>query len=197
MTPERASIWVARWVRLYTLGLAPAVAERRREEIGADMGDHIAHERSVGEGDSRIATAVVSRMARGMTADVTWRWRAQPTKGDFMKPLIALLVVGLAVAAVAFVADSPLLLLASVAVIGSVILGVFILGVRAAQEGDFVVPYVVILGAALAIAALAVTAIVAGAWDDAPGLVLLGIVLIVTDIVGVFTLGLRSAQRSN
>ncbi len=114
-----------------------------------------------------------------------------------MKPLIALLVVGLAVAAAAFVADSPLLLLASVAVIGSVILGVFILGIRAAQQADFVVPYVVILVAALAIAALAVTAIVAGAWGDAPGLVLLGIVLIVTDIVGVFTLGLRSAQRSN
>ena len=77
------------------------------------------------------------------------------------------------------------------------IVGVFAIGVRAAQQRDWVVPYVATLAVGLGIAAIAVAAIVNGAWGDAPGLVLLGIALIVSVIVGVFTVGLRAAQRSN
>jgi len=112
-----------------------------------------------------------------------------------MKRLIALFGAGVVAAAVALLADSVFLLMFSVLLFAGVILGTFVLGVRAAQQGNFVVPYVAVLAAGLAVAAVAVGSIVIGASDDAPGLVLLGIALIVSVIVGVFTLGLRSAQR--
>jgi hypothetical protein len=73
MTPGRASRLVARWVRLYTRGLPASVAERRIEEIRADLHDHIAHERSQGTGDRRLALGLLSRMLRGAAADAAWR----------------------------------------------------------------------------------------------------------------------------
>jgi len=73
MTPERAARLVARWVRLYTRGVPAPVAERRIEEIDADLHDHIAHERERGTDDARIARGVASRMARGLAADAAWR----------------------------------------------------------------------------------------------------------------------------
>ena len=65
MTPERASRLVAWWVRRYTRDLPDPVAERRIEEIDADLHDHIAHERAAGTGDRRIAFGIASRMLRG------------------------------------------------------------------------------------------------------------------------------------
>jgi len=112
-----------------------------------------------------------------------------------MKPLVYLFGAGVVAAVTALVADSVFLLLFSVLLFAGVILGTLLLGLRAAQKGNLLVPYVVVLAAGLAVAAAAVASIVEGASADAPGLVLLGIVLIVSVIVGVFTLGLRSAQR--
>jgi hypothetical protein len=114
-----------------------------------------------------------------------------------MKALIALFAAGIAVAAVAFLANSWVLLMLSVALFGGVVLGMFVLGLRAAQQRAFVLPYLIILAAAVGAAAVAVAAIVVGAWDDAPGLVLLGSALIVSVITGVFTLGLRIAGRTS
>ena len=48
MTPERMAGLVARWVRLYTRDLPAPVAQRRIDEIDADLHDHIAHERAAG-----------------------------------------------------------------------------------------------------------------------------------------------------
>jgi len=73
MTPERMAALVRLWVRLYTRNLPPPVAHRRAAEIGADVHDHIAHDRAEGTSDRRIAAGVVSRMARGMAADAAWR----------------------------------------------------------------------------------------------------------------------------
>lgn len=73
MTPERVAVLVSRWVRLYTGALPSPVAQRRQEEIGADVLDHIAHERAVGTAELRIALGVLSRMVRGVAADVAWR----------------------------------------------------------------------------------------------------------------------------
>jgi hypothetical protein len=64
---------VARWVRFYTRGLPTPIAERRIDEIDADVHDHIAHERAEGTGDGRIALGIVSRMVRGLGADASWR----------------------------------------------------------------------------------------------------------------------------
>jgi len=78
MTPERMAEVVARWVRLYTRNLPGPIAERRIDEIRADLHDHIAHERAHGTSDRRIALSIASRMVRGLGADAAWRGRHKP-----------------------------------------------------------------------------------------------------------------------
>ncbi|GAA1596336.1 hypothetical protein GCM10009678_92870 [Actinomadura kijaniata] len=127
MTPERAARLVSRWVRFYTRGLPAAVARRRIEEIDADLHDHIAHERAHGTADRRIARNVLSRMARGLAADASWRRRARPLEGNPMKPLLAVLATVLGVAAIVFgeADDAPgLQLLGALFVVGAVTFGV-------------------------------------------------------------------------
>lgn len=72
MTPERIARLVARWVRFYTRELPAPIAQRRINEIDADLHDHIAHERGQGTSDWRIALSILSRMIRGVAADVSW-----------------------------------------------------------------------------------------------------------------------------
>jgi len=79
MTPERVVRLVDRWVRFYTRELPAPVAQRRVDEIGADLHDHIAHERARGTSDRRIALSIVSRMVRGLAADASWRGHHQPS----------------------------------------------------------------------------------------------------------------------
>src|SRR5687767_11574666 len=73
MSPERTAAVVARWVRLYTRSLPSAIAERRIDEIDADLHDHIDHERARGTGESRISRGIAGRMLRGVAADLSWR----------------------------------------------------------------------------------------------------------------------------
>lgn len=200
MTPERVAGLVRRWVGFYTRELAPTVTHRRVEEIDADLHDHITHERAVGTADPRIAISLLSRMARGMPADLSWRRHLHPMQGDLMrddltKPLIAVLVAALGIAALALVLDSPALVLVAITVIVGISAVTFVHTVRTALAGDFLKPYIGILAGALATTALAIAAIVFGESDDAPGLVLLGTVLIGTVVVGAFSLGIRTAQR--
>src|SRR5687768_12976307 len=75
MTPEAMSKLVARWVRFYTRELPTSIAQRRVDEIDADLHDHIAHERAHGISDRRIALGIASRMVRGLAADAAWRGR--------------------------------------------------------------------------------------------------------------------------
>jgi len=70
---------VARWVRLYTRQLPGSVAQRRIDEIDADLHDHIAHERAGGTSDRRISFSIVSRMLRGLPADMAWRGAQETT----------------------------------------------------------------------------------------------------------------------
>ena len=113
-----------------------------------------------------------------------------------MKPFVAAIGVALVLAIVALVLDSPVIVLMSIGLITAAVMGVLVLGLRTALQGDFVKPFVAILVAALAVAALGVSAIVFGERGDAPGLVLLGIVVIVSVIVGAFQFGVRTARRS-
>jgi hypothetical protein len=78
MTPELMAELVARWARLYTLGLPTPTRQRRVSEIAADLHDQIAHERAHGTGDRRIALSILSRMVRGLPADASWRSRQAP-----------------------------------------------------------------------------------------------------------------------
>ena len=79
MTPERLAELVARWVRVYTRELPTPIAQRRVDEINADVHDHIAHERARGTSDRRIALSIASRMVRGLPADASWRGRHTKT----------------------------------------------------------------------------------------------------------------------
>ena len=127
MTPERALELVARWVRFYTRELPTPIAQRRVDEIGADLHDHIAYERARGTSDRRIALSILSRMARGMTADTSWRRRVRTLRGDPMKLLVAVLVaaLGVAVAIYAGQDDAPGgVLVGMLLIVGAVALGV-------------------------------------------------------------------------
>ena len=86
MTPERAAGLVALWVRSYTRGLPRRIAEERIAELDADLHDHIAHERARGSRDEAIARSVVSRMVRGLPADVWWRTEQGWTIGEHATP---------------------------------------------------------------------------------------------------------------
>ena len=134
MTPERMAELVARWVRRYTRDLPAPIRERRAGEIAADLHDQIAHERAHGTSDRRIVLDIVSRMVRGLRADVSWRSEhAGATAGRrsligivlataviLSVPLVAMLVTGEVawgpgdfVAAGALVAGTGLLLRAA------------------------------------------------------------------------------------
>jgi hypothetical protein len=202
MTPERAAELVARWVRLYTRDLPTPIAQRRVDEIGADLHDHIAHERANGISDRRIAFSFASRMVRGLAADAAWRGRhakaaAHPsTLEEAMKTSKTLYRSAVRVAlGVALILSLPLVAmlitddvvwsLADFAVAGVLLAAIGVsleLAVRKAGN----------LAAALGIAAVGVAAAMFGEADDAPGLVLLGILL----IVSACALGVRTAQRS-
>jgi hypothetical protein len=127
MTPERMVALVARWVRFYTRELPDLIARRRVDEMDADLRDHVAHERARGTSDPRIALSILSRMARGLPADVSWRRRVRPPEGHPMKPLLAILatVIGVAAVVLGGADDSPgLQLLGVLLVVGAVVLGV-------------------------------------------------------------------------
>jgi hypothetical protein len=202
MTPERMAGLVARWVRFYTRDLPGPVAERRIDEIGADLHDHVAHERAAGTGERRIALGIASRMVRGLADDASWRGRqakasSRPrTLEEAMKTSKGLyrsvVRVALGVALILSIPFVGMLITEDVvwsladfvgAAVLLTIVGVAIeLAVRRAGN----------LAAAVGIAVLGVAAALFGEADDAPGLVLLGLVL----IASACALGVRTAQRS-
>ena len=202
MTPERVAELVARWVRLYTRDLPIPVAQRRVDEIDADLHDHIAHERATGISDRRIALGIASRMVRGLGADAAWRGRhvktaAHPsTREEVMKTSKTLYRSAVRVAlGVAFVLSVPLVaMLITDDVVWSLadfaVAGVFLAAIGVTLE--LALRRAANLATALGIAAVGVAAAIFGEADDAPGLVLIGILL----IVSACALGVRTAPRS-
>jgi hypothetical protein len=202
VTPERMAELVARWVRFYTRDLPIPIARRRADEIDADLHDHIAHERANGIGDRRIALGIASRMVRGLAADAAWRGRhakaaAHPSNLEqAMKTRKALYRSAVRVAlGVAFILSLPAVaMLIADDVVWSladfVAAGVFLAAIGVALE--MAVKRAGNLATALGIAAVGVAAAVFGEADDAPGLVLLGLLL----IVSACALGVRTVQRS-
>jgi hypothetical protein len=200
MTPEQVAGIVARWARFYTRDLPTPVARRRVAEIDADLHDHIAHERAAGVGDPRIARGIASRLVRGLTADAAWRGRQAklarlPNEEETqMSKELRRSVVRVALG-VAIVTSLPLIAMqfsddmvwsladfVAVAVLLTVIGIAIELAVRRAGG----------LGTAIGIGALGVAAAVFGEADDAPGLVLIGLVL----VASACALGVRTVQRA-
>jgi hypothetical protein len=201
MTPERMAELVARWVRFYTRDLPEPIAQRRVDEIDADLHDHIAHERANGISDLRIALGIASRMVRGLAADAAWRGRQakaaaqSSTRENTMKMNKALYRSAVRVAiGVSLILTVPLV--ATLVSDGEgwspgdfVAAGVFLAAIGIVIE--LAVKRLGNLALAIGIAVVGVLAGVAGEADDAPGLVLLGIVL----VVSACALGVRSRTR--
>ncbi len=203
MTPERMAELVARWVRFYTRDLPAPVARRRIDEIDADLHDHIAHERGNGLGDRRIARDIASRMVRGLAADVAWRGREAKVAGHHStleetmttnRPLFRSAVrVAVGVASILSLPAVGMLISDDVVwslpdfVLAAVLLTVIgvALELAARRAGN--------LAAAIGIGALGVAAAVFGEADDAPGLVLVGILL----IASACALGVRRARAQH
>jgi hypothetical protein len=192
MSPERVAELVARWVRFYTRDLPAPVAQRRIDEVDADLHDHIAHERANGVGDRRIALGIASRMLRGLPADTSWRRRTSgrpAASGLTYRSAIRIALVTACVLLVPLVAmqvtDGAGWSLADFVLAAVLLGGTGLLLELAASRPASLVPR-------LAATVIAVAAIVLGEADDAPGLVLFGCLL----IVGTVALTLRTALRS-
>ncbi|MDP9238484.1 MAG: DUF4386 domain-containing protein [Chloroflexota bacterium] len=74
------------WIRCYTLGLSRDTRVMRQEEIESDLWEH---EREAGESvraRASFALAVLSRLVRGMPADVFWRFQMEGPKVEIKIP---------------------------------------------------------------------------------------------------------------
>jgi hypothetical protein len=178
MTPERMAALVAWWVRFYTRNLPPATAERRMDEIDADVHDHIAHERARGIGDRRIALSVLGRMLRGLPADVSYTPGARIVLATAFVLLLPLIAMQFTDEVDWGVFD---FVFAGVLLAGS---GLLLQRLAAGRTGN------VVLGAAAIV--IGVAAVLIGEADDAPGLVGFGGLLIIATVA----LVVRTAQRS-
>jgi hypothetical protein len=168
---------VARWVRFYTRRLPAPDARRRIGEIDADLHDQIAHERAHGTSDRRIALGIAARAVRGLGADLSYL----PAVRIWLATAFVLLVVLGAMQ----VTDEVDWGAADFVLAGLVLGGSGMLLERAARKAGNTAHLV-------AATAIGVAAIALGQADDAPGLVLVGCLL----ILGTVALAVRTAQRS-
>jgi len=199
VTPERVAGLVARWVRFYTRTLPPPLAQRRIDEIDADLHDHIAHERAHGTKDRRIALSIAARMLRGLAADLSWRRQAiahSSTKEVLKRSKTAYRPAVRVALATAFILLLPLVGmhitdevdwgLADFAFAGALLGGTGLLLHQLATNKAGNIAYRAVA------TAVGVAAIMLGEADDAPGLVLFGGLLMVATVA----LAFRTAQRS-
>jgi hypothetical protein len=175
---------VGAWVRFYTRKLPPTVAERRIGEIDADMHDQIEHERAHGATDRRIALSILSRMLRGVAADMSWRREraASPVLRIAFGTALILLVP---LVAMQFT-DEVNWGVADFVLAGALLGGTGLLLHQLTTRRAGGIGYVAAGGA------IGVAAIVLGEADDAPGLVAFGLLL----IVGTLVMARRAARSA-
>ena len=80
---------VSGWVRLYTLGLPPAMRERRRSEVAGDLADETVD--AIRRGERRgLLYQRMMRLALGIPADLSWRRQpSDPTPLLATPPVLA------------------------------------------------------------------------------------------------------------
>jgi len=88
------------WVAAYTLGLASTVREARRREISSDLWEHQQDAASDGTRLGAIGLSIVSRMVRGIPADLLWRTNVEGPQMDIRIPferIVGGLLIGMVV----------------------------------------------------------------------------------------------------
>jgi hypothetical protein len=65
------------WTRVYTLGVAPGLRERRIAQIASDSWEHLDDARLEGRGGIAANFELLGRSVRGMAADLTWRFQLE------------------------------------------------------------------------------------------------------------------------
>ena len=64
------AIWITRaWTHIFTLGLGAGIGRGRREQVASDLWEQT-HDATAGRG---VAFSILSRLVRGIPADVAWR----------------------------------------------------------------------------------------------------------------------------
>ncbi len=74
------------WTATYTAGLASSVRDARRAEIASDVWEHSEDMAAGGETLLGRAIGVVSRLVRGIPADLLWRVNVEGPKMDIRIP---------------------------------------------------------------------------------------------------------------
>ena len=106
MPPRPFVVWlVDLWVRVYCLRLPEDVRQRRREEVTADVYDHLDYCHEQGDSLPKASLAVLGRALRGVGDDLRWRREQErvaerPFLGIGMRALAAAALIGLAVGAI-------------------------------------------------------------------------------------------------
>ena len=201
MKPERIAALVLRWAWLYTRNLPEPAGGDRVAEIEADLHDHIADARAAGAGDRHIAREIASRALRGAPADLSWRAqaRARPTaKGAGMhRPArrsavrVALVTAGvLAIPLTGMAVSDEVRWSAADFVFAAVLLA----GTGALLELALRRPRNLVLR--LAAVAIGVASVALGEADDAPGLVLFGLLAIAAAVALTLRRRVRPDPRS-
>jgi hypothetical protein len=155
MTPERMAELVARWVRFYTRGLPTPIAQRRINEIDADLHDHIAHLRAHGSSDRRIALSILSRMVRGLAADASWRGQHVKAYRSTIRLVLAAGLILLLPLSAMQITDEVAWTLVDFAVAGALLVGTGLMYQAAARKAGNIA-YRAAAGVALASALLLV-----------------------------------------
>jgi hypothetical protein len=104
----RVALW---WVGAYTATTDPQLACERREELWADLHDHLQQGLAAGTDPGQLSRAMLGRSMRGVGADVGWRVEAEWAR-DGLRSLAAEPVT---VLGALFVALLPLTVLADLA----------------------------------------------------------------------------------
>ena len=200
MTPDRMAALVARWVRLYTRKLPAPVAERRIDEIEADLHDHIEHERACGSSDRRIALGIASRMVRGLAADTSWRRRhAEATAyRSAVRILLATALVLLVPMVAMLIGDDVAWGPVDFAIVGALVVAIGVVRevtVRKAGDRAYRVAVGVAVGAALLLVWMSLALGIVGEDGDPADLMYAGVLAV--GIVGAVGARFRPSGMAN
>jgi hypothetical protein len=103
----RVALW---WVRVYTATTDPQLACERRDEMRADLHDHVEQALAEEAGLAQVSRAILGRSVRGVPADVIWRveveWARDGLRSLAAEPVTVLGALFVALLPITMLADA-------------------------------------------------------------------------------------------